>query len=249
MKAMIFAAGLGTRLRPLTDNKPKALVEIAGQPMLEHVVCRLIAAGFDEIVVNIHHFGQQIIDFLEANNNFGIQIHISDERDELLDTGGGIRKAKKWLSGNEPFLIHNADILTDLDLKAFYDSHPKDADATLLTANRTTSRYLICDATNRLRGWTNKKTGEIRPKGFKPDPNCHHEVAYGCIEVVSPSIFKTLDAFSTEKKFSIFDFYLANCNRLNIKCNMAEHYNWFDIGTPEKLIAAENWFLHQSAAK
>ena len=111
MKAMIFAAGLGTRLRPLTDHMPKALVPVAGKPMLERVILRLKEAGFNEITVNIHHFGEQIIDFLRAHDNFGTEIHISDERGMLLDTGGGIKKARPFLDGQEPFLVHNADIL------------------------------------------------------------------------------------------------------------------------------------------
>lgn len=116
MKAMIFAAGLGTRLRPLTDHTPKALVSVAGKPMLERVILRLKEAGFNDITVNIHHFGEQIIEFLRANNDFGITIHLSDERDMLLDTGGGIKKARPFLDGNEPFLVHNADILSDINL-------------------------------------------------------------------------------------------------------------------------------------
>ena len=129
---MIFAAGLGTRLRPLTDNMPKALVPVAGKTMLERVILKLKDAGFHDITINIHHFGNQIIDFLRANENFGVNIHISDERGELLDTGGGIKKARPLLESNEPFLIHNADILTDLDLNAFYHHHlESDADATL----------------------------------------------------------------------------------------------------------------------
>ena len=141
---MIFAAGLGTRLRPLTDNMPKALVSVAGKTMLERVILKLKDAGFHDITINIHHFGSQIIDFLRANQNFGVDIHISDERGELLDTGGGIKKARLLLESNEPFLIHNADILTDLDLNAFYHHHlESDADATLLTNHRKTSRYLL----------------------------------------------------------------------------------------------------------
>lgn len=116
MKAMIFAAGLGTRLRPLTDHTPKALVSVAGKPMLERVILRLKEAGFNDITVNIHHFGEQIIEFLRANNDFGITIHLSDERNMLLDTGGGIKKARPFLDGNEPFLVHNADILSDINL-------------------------------------------------------------------------------------------------------------------------------------
>ena len=114
MKAMIFAAGLGTRLKPLTDDRPKAMVEIAGKPMLQHVIERVAAAGFDDITINIHHFGQMIIDFLEKNDNFGLNIHISDERGLLLDTGGGILKARQWLDGDDPFLVHNTDIISTL---------------------------------------------------------------------------------------------------------------------------------------
>lgn len=242
MKAMVFAAGLGTRLRPLTDNTPKALVCIEGRPMLEHVVRKLVASGFDEIIINIHHFGEQIIDFLKANDNFGATIHISDERDELLETGGGIRKARKWLGQGEPFLIHNADILTDLDLNKFYAHHiSHQADITLLTAERPTSRYLICDRENRLHGWTNKKTGEVKPAGFKPDSGKYHELAYGCVQVVSPVIFDSLEKFTEEHKFSIFDFYLAVCEQFKIMCYSPTGYNWFDIGTPEKLGEAARW--------
>lgn len=154
---MIFAAGLGTRLKPLTDNMPKALVPVAGIPMLERVILRLKENGFDNITVNIHHFGQQIIDFLNAHNNFGVQIHISDERDLLLDTGGAIRKARPFLDGNEPFLVHNADILTDIDLRTFYQYHlDNHAEASLLVSKRKTSRYLLFDQHYQLKGWTNK---------------------------------------------------------------------------------------------
>ena len=117
MKAMIFAAGLGTRLKPLTDHLPKALVPVAGKPMLEHVILKLKAAGFTEIVINIHHFGEQIIGFLQANQHFGLTIHISDEREQLLDTGGGIQKAATFFQDTEPFLVHNVDILSNTDLE------------------------------------------------------------------------------------------------------------------------------------
>lgn len=118
MKALVFAAGLGTRLRPLTDHMPKALVPVGGKPMLERVILRLKEAGCNDITINIHHLGEQIIDFIHANQSFGIDIHFSDERGKLLDTGGGIRKARTFLDGGEPFLVHNADILTDVDLRA-----------------------------------------------------------------------------------------------------------------------------------
>ncbi|MBR5193864.1 MAG: NTP transferase domain-containing protein, partial [Bacteroidaceae bacterium] len=157
MKAMIFAAGLGTRLKPLTDHMPKALVPVAGKPMLEHVILKLIASGFDEIVINVHHFAEQIIEFLKEKNTFGIKIWISDETEELLDTGGGIKKASSLL--NEPFLVHNADILSNVDLKALYDFHiASENDATLLVSPRKTVRYLLFDQTTRLCGWINKDT-------------------------------------------------------------------------------------------
>ena len=188
---MIFAAGLGTRLRPLTDNMPKALVSVAGKTMLERVILKLKDAGFHDITINIHHFGSQIIDFLRTNQNFGVDIHISDERGELLDTGGGIKKARPLLESNEPFLIHNADILTDLDLNAFYHHHlESDADATLLTNHRKTSRYLLMDQDNRLCGWTNLSTGEVLPKELDY-PSDHYQLqAFGCVHVLSPSIFR-----------------------------------------------------------
>ena len=167
MKAMIFAAGLGTRLRPLTDIMPKALVPVAGKPMLERVILRLKKAGFDDITINIHHFGGQIVEFLHANNSFGLNIHISDERDMLLDTGGGVKKACPFLDGNEPFLVHNADILTDIDLTTFYRHHQdSNAEATLLVSERKTSRYLLFDDSYNLHGWINKSTQEIKPEGF-----------------------------------------------------------------------------------
>jgi NDP-sugar pyrophosphorylase family protein len=159
MKALIFAAGLGTRLRPMTDDRPKAMVEIAGKPMLQHVIERVAAAGFDDITINIHHYGQMIIDFVESHDNFGLNLHISDERGLLLDTGGGILKARQWLDGDEPFLVHNTDIITTLDLKAFYDYHVEhDALATILVKERKTQRYFLFDENDRLCGWTNKAT-------------------------------------------------------------------------------------------
>ena len=175
MKAMIFAAGLGTRLRPLTDHMPKALVPVAGKPMLERVILRLKEAGFNEITVNIHHFGEQIIDFLRAHDNFGTEIHISDERGMLLDTGGGIKKARPFLDGQEPFLVHNADILTDIDLAGLYRHHlESDAESTLLVSERKTSRYLLFDDDYHLHGWINKSTGEVKPAGFD-----YRETKYG----------------------------------------------------------------------
>ena len=212
MKAMIFAAGLGTRLRPLTDNMPKALVPVAGKPMLQHVIERMKAAGFNEITINIHHFGEQIIDFVQANQQFGITIHISDERGELLDTGGGIKKARPFLDGDEPFLVHNADILTDVDLHKLYQHHlTNNADATLLVSQRNTSRYLLFDNDNRLKGWVNKTTGEVKPQGFSYNENKLSELAFGGIHIISPRLFHLLEGEQWQGKFSIISFYLSIC--------------------------------------
>ncbi len=244
MKAMIFAAGLGTRLRPLTDNCPKALVKVAGRPMLEHVIRHLISYGFTDIVVNIHHFGQQIIDFLEANDNFGADIKISDERGELLDTGGGILKARPLLDDGQPFLVHNADIMTDLNLADFYNWHlAHNADASVLVANRKTSRYFVFSPDRRLQGWENVNTGETRPVGFAPSEG-QLQLAFGGVHVISPSIFDALNGYSSEAKFSITPFYVDSCQQLKIMGYTPDTaYRWFDIGSPEKLAQAENALL------
>ena len=241
MKAMIFAAGLGTRLKPLTDHMPKALVPVAGRPMLEHVILKLKAAGFNELVINIHHFGEQILDFLRANQNFGLTIHISDERDCLLDTGGGIRKAEPFFRGNEPFLIHNVDILSDTDLKALYEYHRQSGnDATLLASRRKTIRYLLFDDEKRLCGWINKDTLQTKPEGFAYNPEHHREYAFSGIHVISPSLFHYMDERWTGK-FSIMDFYLQTCREARIGGRLPNTLRLIDIGKPKTLTQAEKF--------
>lgn len=241
MKAMIFAAGLGTRLKPLTDHMPKALVPVAGRPMLEHVILKLKAAGFNELVINIHHFGEQILDFLRANQNFGLTIHISDERDCLLDTGGGIRKAEPFFRGNEPFLVHNVDILSDTDLKALYEYHRQSGnDATLLASRRKTVRYLLFDDEKRLCGWINKDTLQTKPEGFAYNPEHHREYAFSGIHVISPSLFHYMDERWTGK-FSIMDFYLQTCRKAHIGGRLTDTLRLIDIGKPETLTQAEEF--------
>lgn len=241
MKAMIFAAGLGTRLKPLTDHMPKALVPVAGRPMLEHVILKLKAAGFNELVINIHHFGEQILDFLRANQNFGLTIHISDERDCLLDTGGGIRKAEPFFRGNEPFLVHNVDILSDTDLKALYEYHRQSGnDATLLASRRKTVRYLLFDDEKRLCGWINKDTLQTKPEGFAYNPEHHREYAFSGIHVISPSLFHYMDERWTGK-FSIMDFYLQTCREARIGGRLPDTLRLIDIGKPETLTQAEEF--------
>lgn len=240
MKAMIFAAGMGSRLRPLTDQIPKALVPVAGVPLLERVIYKLADAGFDDITINIHHLGQQIIDFLGTHHNFGLHIHISDERNQLLNTGGGIRHARPFLEGEEPFLVHNADILTDTDLKALWNEHlHSGADATLLVGQRKTSRYLLLDKTMRLHGWTNKNTAEVRPSGLSGQ---YEEWAFDGIHVLSPTIFQYMEDIRWKKPFSIIDFYLHICANTRILGSPIQATHWFDTGTLETLKQADAWY-------
>lgn len=240
MKAMIFAAGMGTRLKPLTDNTPKALIPIGGKPMLEHIILKLKNAGFDRLVINIHHEGQQILDFLSANNNFGVHIDISNERDYLLDTGGGIKKAFQFLNGKEPFLVHNVDIFSNVDLKHIYNRHKEsDSLATLLVSKRNTSRYLLFDKKNLLCGWRNHETGEVKSYFPDFDPQQYNEYAFGGIHVISPKVFEWMDEWTG--KFPIINFYLSICARTRISAYPAENLHLLDIGKPEALEKAEEW--------
>ncbi|MCF0181564.1 MAG: nucleotidyltransferase family protein [Muribaculaceae bacterium] len=245
MKAMIFAAGLGTRLRPLTNDRPKALVEVGGKPMLEHVINHLAAAGINDITVNVHHFAPKIVDFLESKHNFGLNIQISDESDLLLDTGGGILKARKYLDGNEPFVVHNADILTDLDINAMTAAHNhSNALATVLVKPRVTQRYLVFDDNYKMCGWINKKTGETKPATLTYKDGELKELAFGGVHVISPEIFPLLEKYAAGNEvFSIVPFYIAECNSHNI-CGYESPtpYNWLDVGKPETLEEANKLF-------
>jgi NDP-sugar pyrophosphorylase family protein len=235
MKAMILAAGLGTRLKPITDTMPKALVPVNGKPMLEGLILKLKAAGFRELVINIHHLGEQIIDFLSANDNFGVKINISDERDYLLDTGGGIKHAARFLAeNNDPFLVHNVDILSNVDLKAFYNHHVETNPlATLLVSKRNTSRYLSFDKDNKLCAWHNRDTGEV--KSFFPhfDPKKYTEYAFGGIHIISPQLFEWMEEWTG--KFSIIDFYLSICAKTTIQAYSPNNIQLTDIGKLSQL--------------
>lgn len=234
MKAMILAAGLGTRLRPLTDNCPKALVKVGDKPLLEHLICKMREAGFDHLVINIHHFGQQIIDFLKARRNFGIHIDISDERGELLDTGGGIKKAGSFLEGKEPFLVHNVDVVSDLDLKNFWEEHcASGAVASLFLGQRDTARYLLFDRQFRLMGWENCKTGELKFTDKGVGTEDYRRYAFNGIHVLSPEIFQHLKNW--DGTFSIIDFYLAIAGSTRIQGCYKPEINWIDMGKPEVL--------------
>ncbi|MBN2236655.1 MAG: nucleotidyltransferase family protein [Bacteroidales bacterium] len=235
MKAIILAAGLGTRLYPLTANKPKALVPVQGKPLLQHQIEKLKKLGFTKLLINIHAFGDQIIDFLDQNKNFGLDIVISDERKDLLDTGGALNKARNFISGNEAVLIHNVDVLTNLDIRAMQNEHLlSDSIATLAIRNRETSRYLIFDNANRLKAWGNIKTGEK-----KGDWSSRHKIkaAFSGVHIISPEI---VDFFPAQEKFSIIDFYLSISEKQRVGGYFHDDSEWLDVGKPDTIQLAEN---------
>lgn len=251
MKAMIFAAGLGTRLKPLTDTCPKALVKVGDKPMLQHTIEHLIKHGFDEIIVNIHYLGNQIREFLQQHNNFGIRIEISDETEEVLETGGGLWKVRHFFNDDKPFLICNADIFTNIHLEKFYQQHlHSNAIATLAVRNRVSSRYLLFDDDNILFGWENVKTHEVRiprkiPLHVKEKLAQHetyplHEFAFSGYHIISPEIFKYNNK---EGKFSMIDWYLDICRDHIIKAFRHNDDIWIDIGSQEELIKANTIYL------
>ncbi len=228
MKAMIFAAGLGTRLKPLTDTMPKALVPVNGEPMLKMVLDRLIAAGYDDIVINIHHFASQIRDYVAANGNFGVRISFSDESDLLRDTGGGIKFAEPLLGIGEPFLVHNVDIDSNLDFGWFREQHRDDAAATLLVSRRETSRYLLFDDQMSLVGWQNVRTGEIRSPYGSIDPDQCTPLAFSGIHYAGPAVFPLMRDFPDV--FGIIDFYLLICRTHIVRAAVPEGLTVKDLG-------------------
>ena len=227
-QAMIFAAGLGTRLKPLTDTMPKALVRVGGQPLLWHVIQKLKRSGYERIVVNVHHFAGQIVDYLKANDNFGLDIRISDESSMLLETGGGIKKALPLFDPTEPILIHNVDILSNLDLTAL----PTDAPL-LVVSQRQTKRYLLFDDTMRLQGWTNIETGEV--KGTRAE----RELAFSGIHMFHPSLAPLLADWP--ERFPIMDFYLKACGDHLIRGYEARDLRLLDVGKLDTLDKAEDF--------
>jgi len=236
MKAMILAAGLGTRLKPFTNHKPKALFEINGVSLLEIQIRNLLRFGFDQIIVNIHHFGDQIIDFLDKNNNFGTRIAISDERKLLLDTGGGIKNASWFFDDGNPFLVYNVDILSNINLTAFYQKH-KNADtfATLAVQQRSTSRYLLFDNQEKLCGWQNQKTGETRIAA--PYSGSLFPLAFSGIHLLNPEIFKLM---TETGKFSMIDVYLRLASQQNIMAYDHTGDYLMDAGKTENLAEIKN---------
>lgn len=239
MRAMLFAAGLGTRLRPLTDHMPKALVPVGGRPLLEITANRLRQAGVTEMVINIHHFAQQIREYINIHN-LGIKIHLSDESAELLDTGGGLKKALRLLDATDesPVLIHNVDILSNADLRSFYANN-QEADVTLLVSPRKTQRYLLFNAEMRLVGWTNTATGEVRSPFDHLDVSQCQMYAFSGIHIVSPKILQAMEDWP--EKFPIMDFYLRHCNNLHIQGALDKNLRLLDVGKQDTLTAAEEF--------
>ena len=232
MKAMIFAAGLGTRLKPLTDRMPKALVPVDGRPLLQIVLQKLRRAGFDDIVINVHHFA----DMIEAWCQSETGIRLSDERQELLETGGGIKHARPLLQDCQRFLIHNVDILSNVNLEAFMQAGEKH-EATLLVSQRDTQRYLLFDNDMRLVGWTNLKTGEVKSPypGLNVD-ECQR-FAFAGIHQMSTSLFPLMDEWPA--KFSIIHFYLAVCAQHPIYGYIQPDLRLMDVGKLDTLAEAE----------
>lgn len=226
MKAMILAAGLGTRLLPLTLDKPKALVEINGIPLIEHCIRKLMKDGIREMVINVHHFAGQIIDFLVRNNYFGADIVFSDESHALLDSGGGIYQALPFF-GNEDFLVYNVDIISTLDLQKFFAGHKASgAKASLAVRQRKSSRYLLAGPDKLLRGWENQKTNErILQEGFAYD--ALEKWAFSGIHAINPDF---LERGGKAGKFSIIDFYLRQAAEYPVRLVPHDADIWFDLG-------------------
>jgi len=235
MKAMVFAAGLGTRLRPLTNDRPKALVEIAGRSLLQLALERLRTFGIQDVIINVHHFADQIVDYLRTNDHFGMRIEISRE-DVLLDTGGGLKKAAWFFRGDaEPFVVHNVDVVSTIDLQRMIEFHvQQDALATLAVKSRETSRPLLFDDALQLCGRRlirEEKTEVVRPSGRLS------ELAFSGIHVVSPRL---LDMLEEDGVFSIIPVYLrlAGAGK-KIMGFPADEYHWRDLGRVEDLKKAE----------
>lgn len=257
MQSMIFAAGLGTRLKPLTDRIPKALVRVGGKPLIEYVLKNLVAAGSKRIVVNVHHFANQIIEYLQQND-FGVDICVSDETEMLLDTGGGIKNAAPFFNTSEPVLIHNVDILSNVDLHALYNyaceaEIEQKVDAVLLVSLRKTKRYLIFNKDMRLVGWTNVDTGEVKSPYATlreltfTQPYDNNNVtneqygytlfAFSGIHVIGNKVFEAMNECSA--KFPIMDFYLQYAKDLHFVGKVKNNLKLMDVGKLDTLAEAD----------
>ncbi len=232
---MIFAAGLGTRLGTFTENVPKALVKIGGMTLLEFQLRRLSHLGFREAVINVHHFADQLIEYVRGNRGFGINVHISDERDELLETGGGLRKAAAFFKGCGDILLINADVITNMDFRIMISRHRESPGlATLAVRNRVSSRYLLFDDTDRLCGWRNLKMQE--EKIALPGTGKLRELGFSGIHVIQEKLLELIPAFG---KYSIVDSYLRLAAGHCISAFLHDSDVWMDVGRPENLELGE----------
>ena len=241
MKALILAAGLGTRLKPITDNIPKALVEVNGTPILRHLILTLKRHGADEIVVNVHHFADKIKEFLKGND-FGVEISISDETDELLDTGGGIVKAMPLLfsKNDQPVLIHNVDIISNADLKELMDSsfngHPNYNGSSLLISERESTRKLIFNSELKLRGWHDLKTDKYRKVGN--EEKVLKEYSFSGIYAMSRESIEEMKQLMGTGKFSVMEYFLNPLRKIDVRGVSQTNLKLLDIGKPATLLQA-----------
>ena len=252
MRAMIFAAGLGTRLKPLTDTLPKALVPLAGKTLLQWQIERLKAAGITDIVVNVHHFPDMIINYLRENDNFGCRIQVSDERDMLLETGGGLRKAKELLTSSpdspiasSPILICNVDILSNIDIPTLLQAYNPEEMGVVVVSERDTQRYLLFDEENRLCGWTNIATGEVKGEEAirRLGDEAMKKLAFSGMQVLNPRVFDSMDEVVKQKgdKFSLIDLYLSIAEKEILRAYIPENYRMMDVGKINQLSEAETF--------
>lgn len=250
---MIFAAGLGTRLKPLTDTLPKALVPLAGKTLLQWQIEKLKAAHITDIVINVHHFPDMIINYLKENDNFGCNILVSDERDMLLETGGGLRKAEALLSSGvqelrssgEGILICNVDILSNIDIPTLLQAYNPEEMGIVVVSQRDTQRYLLFSEENRLCGWTNIATGEVRgPLSDNRYPIANtRKLAFSGMQVLNPRIFDCMDEIVKQKgdKFSLIDLYLSIAQKEILRAYIPENYRMMDVGKINQLSEAESF--------
>lgn len=236
MKAMILAAGLGTRLKPFTEKHPKALAVVNGKTLLQRNIEYLQSFGFTDIIINVHHFAKQIIDALNDNKNFGAKATISNEEDEVLETGGGLLKAKHFFD-DAPFVLMNVDVLTDLDLLAMLKQHKQlKGIATLAVTSRVTTRYFLFNDESLLCGWKNKKTNEQK---MSREETHYHEKAFSGIHIISPKLFKTMPF---KGKFSMVDVYLHVAKNECVYEFDHSGGKFIDVGKPESINKAQKLF-------
>ena len=238
--AFILAAGLGTRLKELTSDRPKALVELNKKPLLEIVIDNLISHNFNHFVINIHHFGDKIIEYFKTKKYENITIEISDERESLLDTGGAILKALPYFKDSKAVLIHNVDIITDIDFQSVYDDFTKSDDAAwLLTQNRNNKRKIVFDQYDNYVGRMNMETNQY--DGEKELQDDFKLFSFSGLHIIKPSYFYNFEI----KKCYVFDLYKEISKSKQVKSKFIQPNYWFDLGTQEQLKEAATWLLSQ----